>query len=144
MNRNLSTEIVCLFVLLSLALSVPAYAASDAPPDSRITVSPGMKIERLVVKFDEPLRMRLRNGSLVSLSGIDTDGLKAAIGEYTLKPLFVRDETELDEEYRQLSAIAPHRAVDKNSYFQIDITDHSEAERCESDESLAPGRDCLS
>lgn len=115
-------------MLLSLTLSIPGHAASNTTPDSRISVSSGMMIERLVVKFDESLRMRLRNGAPVSLSGIDTDGLAATLNDYTLKPLFLRSETELDNEYMQLSAIAPDRAVDKNSYFQIEVTDHFEAE----------------
>jgi hypothetical protein len=109
------------YLLLSILIILTSTAAaeSEEAESAPVAVSPNVKIDRIVVKFDEQASIRLRDGELVSLSKADLAASKELLRDFTLSRLFRRSEAELDAEFRNLQEIGTHRLVDKNSYFQI-------------------------
>lgn len=114
--------IVCLFVCT-------ASPAANDPQNDKISLSPEMVVDRVVVKFRENAEVRMRGGMLTSLAGVDLSRVNDRSKSHQLKPLFVRGESILDQEFELLKSTGLLRVQNKNSYFKIEVSDPREAEQ---------------
>ena len=92
----------------------------------------GQRRDRFVVKFAEGLRVRLRSGALVELSGAPLPGVDAARalpGVSGVAPLFSRAEADLDSDRDYAMARSGAALADLNNYYLV---------------ALAPGADSAS
>jgi subtilisin family serine protease len=113
------SKIAYLLLLVLIILTGTAAAEPDGKESAPVAASPNIKIDRIVVKFNEQAIVRLRDGELVSLSKADLTASAELLRDITVSRLFQRSEKELDAEFENLQEIGVHSPVDKNSYFQI-------------------------
>ena len=113
------SKIAYLLLLILMIQASLASAETEGHDTSPVAVSPRMKIDRIVVKFDEQAMVRMRGGELVSLLEADLTAVEELLRDIAVNRLFRRSESELDAEFQNLQEIGTHRLVDKNSYFQI-------------------------
>ncbi len=118
---------VSVFLLL-VTVSLFANPDAESAREDADRISSGIKIARIVVKFRESAVVRLRENGLASLGNADLSAVNSALKGIPLKPLFIRSEEDIDFERMALKASAPSAVADKNSYFQIDLKDHTRAE----------------
>jgi hypothetical protein len=90
------------------------------------TLRPGLdRTDRLVVKFREGTRVRLRNGALTSLDpSVDLRGLEAFFArhpEITVSRHFHRNEEALDLAQRQGQARTGRQLANLNLYYQLHL-----------------------
>jgi len=123
----INTKQFLLAVLLSLPVFLTAVAADKT--EVPVKISPEMIIDRIVIKFRDDARVRIRDGKLKSLAGVKLTGLEESSKSYQVTPLFIRSESELDDEFRRISSSGLDRVRNKNSYFKIEISDPWEAEQ---------------
>jgi len=115
--------LLCVVIILTGTASAELHNDVSAP----VAVSPNMKIDRLVIKFDEQAKVRLRKGELVSFSRADLSPLKKLLSGMSVSRLFLRSEAELDQERSDLRERGFRSTVDKNSYFQLLVEDVEQA-----------------
>ena len=102
-------------VLLMLATIGAGSIGAEPPADRR---SP----DRLIVKFDETARVRLRAGRAVSLVGTSLGEFKQTLSSYAdhhLKPLIGRSELDADRLRLRAETRSGRSLPDMNSYFEI-------------------------
>lgn len=120
----------CSIVSIALLMCYGGSARGAALPASSeaVTISPHMVIDRVVIKFDDFASVRLRSDRLVSLSDVDLSALNALLHGSTVERLFHRSEAEIDAEHSSLESSMARPLVDKNSYYEVLVTDHRQAE----------------
>jgi hypothetical protein len=103
--------------LLSLAWTGAGSVAAAPPASHR---SP----DRLIVKFDETARVRVRAGRPASLVGTSLGEFERTLSFYAnheLKPLVGRSEPDVDRMRLRAEARSGRSLPDMNSYFEINL-----------------------
>jgi hypothetical protein len=144
--KKLSHIASAVFLMQLLLVLQPAVAGSNsmltperamltkrapALKPSQYQISSKADITRVVVKFREASFVRLRGDRLISLKGHSLSEVNALLLPYLngrLSRLFSSPEKELDRARAIYEAGSQHELADLNLYYQIDITDPSEAE----------------
>jgi len=78
--------------------------------------------DRLIVKFDDKARVRLRSGGAVSLAGKNLGELRRTLSSFSshdLRPLIGRSELAADRTRLQAEARSGRALPDMNSYFEV-------------------------
>lgn len=79
---------------------------------------------RVIVKFDDGARVRLRPMGLVSLGGADLAGLQTLLAEFghpVTERLFLRDEEAIDRDVAAASRRSGKKLADLNGYFEMTV-----------------------
>ncbi len=96
---------------------VPCAGAALPAPDGS-----GRAADRLVVKFADEARIRIRGAVLVSLGSADLAPVDAVLGRFgnpvPLRPFF-RDEPAVDAARAAAEALAGRRLPDLNGYVEF-------------------------
>jgi hypothetical protein len=95
-------------------------------PKSRVATTPGSdhRSDRLVVKFAEGLRVRLRDGALTELAGRPLPGVEAALaapGVAGVSRVFTRSEQTLDRDRAFAMQRAGVALADLNNYYLVHL-----------------------
>jgi len=101
----------------AVAVAVVASLAHGAEPAPR-----GRSSERIVVKFDDRARVRLRQGRWVSLAGHDVAAVERVLGPEAVanvERLFARPETAIDRDRRAAEVRSGRTLADLNGYYEI-------------------------
>ncbi len=117
-----------LVAIACLLASSAILAASDSKSEG-VSLSQNMIVDRVVIKFRDDAKVRLRNDSLTSLTGVDLSRINHHQKSRQIKPLFARTESILDQEYETLKPTGLRRVQNKNSYFKIEVSGRREAEQ---------------
>ncbi|NIP42595.1 MAG: hypothetical protein GWN76_11215, partial [candidate division Zixibacteria bacterium] len=128
MKTNLYKTIYYTVLTAALSLLLASPAVSGKSIDNQ-KVSINIEIDRVIVKFREQHNIRYLNGSLVSPSA-DLTSIEAAIraeSGKSIKPLFIRDQAEIDNERLRLQSEKGLSLPDLNSYYQVELSDYETA-----------------
>jgi serine protease len=107
-----------------LACAILAAGLVLASDDDAASTLAGRAPDRLIVKFDDAARVRLRGNRLVSDGGVDLrtlDRTLLAHGFRSLDPLFRADELTIDEQRRNAEHRSGRFLPDLNSYFEVRV-----------------------
>jgi subtilisin family serine protease len=127
MSRLMRIAAGSLLLLLLTAFVGGANAVTESDRTS-IEISPGAKLNGVVVKFDESAKVRMRRYRLISETGFELGAVQSTVGSKNIRRLFVRTEAALEQEINQLKSVG-RRVIDKNSYYLIDVSDPIEAQQ---------------
>ncbi len=136
-------------LVLSLAFPFPSLRAQE--PGGRHVVRPdpsavnaldprSYRTDRILVKFREGFRVRLRDGVLVSPDGLDLAAVRRLLAGRRVEPVFSRPAAELDRERARIAArqraLAPAdggaappvpRPVDLANWYRVATKNRSDA-----------------
>ena len=88
-----------------------------------LPLQPGVRRNVIVVKFQEGTDIRLRDGQLVSFTGLDLGALEDVLQRYvlvTIAPLFGEPEDALDRQRQQLRGAPGPPLLDFNLFYVIE------------------------
>jgi serine protease len=132
MNAILAAALAA--TLLAASFGAPAssvHATEPAPTADRPDVPKAPPTKPIVhVKFREGTEIRLRGGKLVSLGGVDTSALDAALGKHPklrVEPLFLGGEAALDRKREAAERRSGDALADFNLWYRL--TAPSDADR---------------
>ncbi|HDS00834.1 MAG TPA: hypothetical protein ENO22_02015 [candidate division Zixibacteria bacterium] len=92
-------------------------------------VSGKIEVDRVIVKFLDEYHVRYLHGRLASPS-VDLSPIENTVqveSGKSIKPLFIRDQAEIDSERLELESEKGLSLPDLNSYYQVELTDYEAA-----------------
>ena len=110
------------FVVLSAVAAVTLLLAIAAAPDTTETTPSA--IERVVVKFVDPARVRLRSAGLTSLAGADLAPLHLVLSDFEYpqtRRAFFRPEAAIERDRIRAERRSGRSLPDLNSYFEFRV-----------------------
>ena len=123
---------LCLAALALVVAEIPIVAGSDLPIDSEAApVSPGDRTSSVIVKFRDEAGVRLRAGRLVSLQGLDLEGLESILSSHGRPEplrLFTVAEKELDVMRERGMRRSGRALADLNGYYEFKLADSRAAD----------------
>jgi len=145
--RSLHSVILTITILtLFLGIQLSSAASLQSKTDYKLNlkkrhepvkpgmskVSPDADLSRVVIKFKEGSDIRLRRQSLISLKGKEIGEVNRLLGKYLnsgrLAKLIDQPEKKLSKMKSVFEINSGHELADFNLYYQINITDPSEAQ----------------
>jgi subtilisin-like proprotein convertase family protein/subtilisin family serine protease len=118
-----------LLITIVILLTTWLPATPDDPLQDAIHLS--FHRGRVIVKFEDSAKVRLRTEGLVSLTGADMGPFKRVLSVFThpeIEKLFTRDEGQIDQDIREASQRSGRKLADLNGYYEM-IVDPEEVER---------------
>ncbi len=111
--------------------TTPPTSTAPSTPSTPATPSPKKATARVLVKFADGTDLRLRNGSLVSLSGKDMAPLNQVLQRYPgtgIERLFQRPEADLAAEKASVEALTGKPQPDLNLWYVLTPADASKVD----------------